>query len=151
MGSSLGFCGGSLSYFRNFWLFSFRGFGSLGGVGSFAFFCREAVWVSLRVSLSSFRNFWFFPRLLVLSFRGFGYFVEKSRFGGVGSFRCLNLPRLFVALRFEILLAPFFAVISPHLKVKTSKKPTHILYEVVFLPKNRMGSQYFLNPIIILI
>ena len=50
------------------------------------------------------RNFWFF------SFRGFGFFFVKSRLGGAGSFRWLNLPRLFAPLRFEILFAPFFAV-----------------------------------------
>jgi hypothetical protein len=51
------------------------------------------------------RNFWFF------SFRGFGSFAKKSRLRGAGSFRWLNLPRLFAPLRFELLLVPFFAVI----------------------------------------
>jgi hypothetical protein len=51
------------------------------------------------------RNFWFF------SFRGFGSFFEKSRLRGAGSFCCMNLPRLFAPLRFEILPSPFFAVI----------------------------------------
>jgi hypothetical protein len=36
---------------------------------------------------------------------------EKNRLGGAGSFRCLNLPMVFAPLRFENLLAPFFAVI----------------------------------------